>query len=233
LKILVIEDDARIAAGIKQGLQLVRYTVDVAHDGTEGMKRAMDGSYALLILDLMLPGMDGMTICRNLRARKVSTPILMLTARDAVEDRVGGLQTGADDYLVKPFDFSELLARIQALLRRDQVYKSTVIRIGDLEVDRDHRLVRRGGREIALTGREFALLEALAANEGRVLSRDFIRDRIWNDEESYSNNVEWFIKELRKKIDAEPHEKLIHTVYGLGYSLRAPAERAPAAKEPA
>jgi DNA-binding response OmpR family regulator len=227
LKILVIEDDARIAAGIKQGLQLVRYTVDVAHDGTEGMRRALDGSYALIVLDLMLPGTDGMTICRILRARKVSTPILMLTARDALEDRVGGLKTGADDYLVKPFEFAELLARIQALLRRDQVYKSTVIQVADLEVDRDHRIVRRGGREIALTGREYALLEALAANEGRVLSREFIRDRIWNDEESYSNNVEWFIKQLRKKIDAEPWEKLIHTVYGLGYALRDPARKGP------
>jgi DNA-binding response OmpR family regulator len=220
MKILVVEDDRRIVSVVKRGLEEARYTVDIAGEGKTGLNMALEGAYSAIILDLMLPLMDGMEVCRSLRARRNSTPILMLTARDSLEDRVGGLNLGADDYLVKPFEFPELLARVQALLRRDQLYKSNVIRIGDLEIDREHRMVKRAGKEIALTGREYTLLEALAANEGRVLSRDVIRDRVWNDDESFSNNVETFIKQLRKKIDVEPLEKLIHTVHGLGYSLR-------------
>ena len=227
MKILVVEDDKQIASVVKRGLERANYEVETVHDGERGLRKALDGSYDLLLLDVMLPGRDGKSICRSLRARGVSTPVLMLTALDAVDDRVGGLEMGADDYLVKPFAFPELLARIRALLRRDHVYKGTVIRIADLEIDRNYRTVRRGGKEIALTGREYALLEALAANEGRVLSREFIRDRVWHDEESYSNNVETYIKQLRKKIDAEPLAKLIHTVHGLGYSLRNPEKPDP------
>jgi DNA-binding response OmpR family regulator len=222
LKILVVEDDKRIVSVVKRGLIEARFAVEVASDGKTGFQMALNDSYAVIILDLMLPLMDGWSVCKNLRARKVPTPILMLTARDSLEDRVEGLNMGADDYLVKPFEFPELLARVQALLRRDQLYKGNVIRIADLEIDREHKVVKRAGKEISLTGREYTLLEALAANEGRVISRDVIRDRVWNDDESFSNNVETFIKQLRKKIDTEPSAKLIHTVHGLGYSLRRP-----------
>jgi DNA-binding response OmpR family regulator len=222
MKILVVEDDKLIASTVKRGLERANYEVEIAHEGRGGLEMALTGSYALILLDLMLPGLDGMSICRSLRARKVSTPVLMLTARDSLEDRVGGLETGADDYLVKPFEFPELLARIRALLRRDQAYKGSVIKVADLEIERAYRGVRRGGKEIHLSDREYTLLEALAANEGRVLSREYIRDRVWNDEDSFSNNVETYIKQLRKKIDSDPLPKLIHTVHGMGYTLRDP-----------
>jgi DNA-binding response OmpR family regulator len=222
MKILVVEDDALIASTVKRGLERANYEVEVSHEGRGGLDMALEGSYSLILLDLMLPGMDGISICRSLRSRKVTTPILMLTARDSLEDRVEGLEIGADDYLVKPFEFPELLARIRALLRRDQAYKGSVIKVADLEIERVYRSVRRGGKEIHLSDREYTLLEALAANEGRVITRDFIRDRVWNDEDSFSNNVETYIKQLRKKIDVEPLPKLIHTVHGMGYTLRNP-----------
>jgi two-component system copper resistance phosphate regulon response regulator CusR len=227
LKILVTEDDQHIASVIKRGLEQASYAVDLAEEGNAALRQAQGGSYSLILLDLSLPGLDGLSVCRGLRERGVATPILMLTARDALDDRVRGLETGADDYLVKPFAFPELIARVRALLRRDHILKGSVIRIADLEIDRDHRLVRRDGQEIPLTAREFTLLEALAAHKGRVLSREFIRDRVWNDEDSYSNNVETFIKQLRKKIDRGPQLKLIHTVHGMGYSLRNPKEGDP------
>lgn len=222
MRVLLIEDERAIAAVVKRGLESARFSVDVAADGETGLKLALESPYSVIVLDLMLPGRDGWSICRELRDRRVTTPILMLTARDTVEDRVRGLETGADDYLPKPFDFTELLARIRALLRRDKVHKARVIRVADLEIDTAAGRVSRGGQEVHLTRREYSLLEALAANEGRVLTREVILDRIWMDEESYSNTVDVHIGLLRKKIDAGQVVKLIQTVHGVGYTLKSP-----------
>jgi len=222
VRILLIEDDAPIAAVIKRGLEEARFSVSIARSGTAGLELALVEPYDLIILDLMLPGRDGWSVCETLRRRRVTTPILMVTARDAVDDRVRGLEIGADDYLSKPFEFKELLARVRALLRRERVHKARLIRIADLEVDVGSSVVRRAGREILLTRREFTLLEALAVNEGRVLTRDAILERVWDDPESYSNTVDVHIAGLRRKIDAGHPVKLIHTVHGTGYTLRAP-----------
>jgi DNA-binding response OmpR family regulator len=224
MRILVVEDEAPIAAVVKRGLEEARFDVDVAADGAHGLELALQGGYGLILLDLMLPKRDGWSICQELRSRRDTTPILMLTARDAVEDRVRGLECGADDYLPKPFAFPELLARVRALLRRDRVHKAAVIQIGDLEIDTGAARVRRGGHEVTLTRREYTLLEALASNEGRVLTRDVILERVWMEEESYSNTVDVHIGLLRKKIDAGHAVKLIHTVHGMGYTLRRPEE---------
>jgi len=222
MRILVIEDEAPIAAVIRRGLERAGYTVDVATDGAMGLERAAEQVYGVILLDLMLPRVDGWTVCETLRARRISTPILMLTARDAVPDRVKGLEAGADDYLPKPFDFTELVARVRALLRRDKLHKTRVIRVADLEIDTDSARVTRAGEEVRLTRREYTLLEALAANEGRVLSREAIQERVWMDSESFSNTVDVHVGLLRKKIDAGHAVKLIHTVHGVGYSLRPP-----------
>jgi two-component system copper resistance phosphate regulon response regulator CusR len=226
MRILLIEDDEVIAERIKVGLERAHLSVDIAADGETGLQMAREGPYALLILDLMLPGRDGWRVCEALRLRRNPLPILMLTARGGVEDRVRGLNAGADDYLPKPFDFNELLARVRALLRRDQIHKSRVIQIADLEIDPSTRQVRRGGRELLLTPREFTLLEALARNEGRALTREHILERVWGNDESYSNTVSFHVASLRKKIDAEYAVKLIHTVHGIGYALRGPESEA-------
>ena len=222
MKLLLIEDERPIAAVIRRGLEGARFQVDVAEDGEAGLALALTGEYSLIILDLMLPKRDGWSVCGALRNRRVTTPILMLTARDTVDDRVKGLETGADDYLPKPFDFSELIARVRALLRRDKVHKSRVIQIADLEIDTVAGSVKRAGADLHLTRREYTLLEALAVNEGRVLTREAIQDRVWMDEESYSNTVDVHIGTLRKKVDAGHDVRLIHTVHGMGYMLRAP-----------
>jgi len=222
MRILLIEDDEVIAERLQVGLEKARYTVDVAYDGETGLRMARVGSYAAILLDLMLPVRDGWSVCEALRLRGNRVPILMLTARGAVDDRVRGLDMGADDYLPKPFDFKELQARLRALVRRDSVNKSSLIRVGDLEIDTLARSTRRGGREIALTPHEFSLLEALARNEGRTVTREMIQECVWGDDESYSNVVSFHVASLRKKIDAEFSTKLIHTVYGVGYVMRAP-----------
>ena len=226
MKILLVEDDQVIADVIKAGLEEARFQVQVAGDGEEGLQLALSDEYSLVILDLMLPRRDGLSVCAALRARKKMIPILMLTARDAVQDRVRGLETGADDYLPKPFDFVELLARVRSLLRRDKVHRARVIRIADLEIDTTAGRVRRAGQEVRLTPREYLLLEALAANEGRVVTREMIQDRVWADEDTYSNTVDVHITFLRKKIDAGHDVKLIHTVHRVGYMLRDPEEEA-------
>ncbi|BDI29770.1 DNA-binding response regulator [Capsulimonas corticalis] len=222
MRILLIEDEGPIAEVIALGLEQAGYTIEAADDGRVGLDMAQSGTYALIILDLMLPGMDGWTICKTLREERNATPILMLTARDAVKDRVHGLEIGADDYLPKPFDFSELIARVQALLRRDRMHKTRVIRIADLEIDTRLRRVTRAGQEITLTPREYALLEALAGHEGQVLTRDLILEQVWQDEESLSNTVDVYVGLLRRKLHSGHAEKLIHTVHGVGYTLRAP-----------
>ena len=222
MKILLIEDEDGIASFITRGLEGAGYTVERAADGAAGLTLALDHAYGLVILDLMLPKRDGWQVCEELRARGRTVPILMLTARDAVDDRVRGLETGADDYLPKPFDFRELLARVQALLRRDRVHRARRIRVADLEIDTAQRRVTRAGAEIGLSHREYELLEALASHESQVLTREVIQERIWMDEDSYSNTVDVYIGMLRKKIDAGHDVKLIQTVRGTGYTLRGP-----------
>jgi DNA-binding response OmpR family regulator len=222
MNVLVVEDDTAIGEIVRQGLEASYFDVDVVPDGNEGLEQALTGEYGLIILDLMLPGMDGMSICQTLRSRRVHVPILMLTARDALEDRVEGLDTGADDYLVKPFEFPELLARVRALVRREKIHRTRVIRIGDLEIDTGTHRVSRSGRDILLTPREYTLLEALAAREGTTLSREYIQQRVWMDSDSYSNTVDVCVGQLRKKIDAEHETKLIHTVHRMGYMISRP-----------
>jgi DNA-binding response OmpR family regulator len=226
MRILLVEDDIAIAAVLSRGLEEAQFVVEVARDGATGLEFATTGTHSLIVLDLMLPKIDGWQVCQSLRARKVTLPILMLTARDTVNDRVRGLELGADDYLTKPFEFSELLARVRALLRRDKIHKARVIRIADLEIDTGSRRVRRAGRDLSLTRREYSLLEALAANEGRVLTRELIQDQVWMDEDSYSNTVDVHIGLLRKKVDAGHPVKLIRTVHGVGYTLRSSSTEA-------
>lgn len=220
MRILVVEDEPAMAQVIRWGLEDANYVVDVASDGAQGLQMATESAYSLLVLDLMLPRMTGWQVCEELRARCNRVPILMLTARGAVDDRVRGLDLGADDYLGKPFDFTELLARVRALLRRDKVHRARVIRIADLEIDTAARRVTRAGVEIGLSCREYDLLEALATREGQVLTREVIQERIWMDDESYSNTVDVRIGHLRRKVDAGHSVRLIHTVRGVGYTLR-------------
>ena len=182
---------------------------------------ASDTVYSGIILDVMLPRRDGWSVCAALRARRNTTPILMLTARDGVSDRVKGLDAGADDYLPKPFDFTELVARVRALLRRDATQKSRVLRVADLELDTTKRTLARAGTPVPLTPREFDLLHALISREGQILSREMILERVWVDE-SLPNSVDVYVGMLRRKIDAGRAEKLIHTVHGMGYVLRRP-----------
>lgn len=222
MRLLLVEDEVGIAVRIQESLEEARYTVDWARDGIEALALAREREYAAIILDLMLPGVDGWEVCETLRRRRDPTPILMLTARGALEDRIRGFEIGADDYLPKPFEMPELRVRVRALIRRAAVHRTRLIRIADLEIDTEARRVSRAGQEIPLTAREYTLLEALARNEGRVLSRETILERVWNDDESYSNTPAVRIRQLRQKVDDGHAVRLIHTVYGQGYVLRAP-----------
>lgn len=220
MRLLIIEDDAEISAAIRDGLESLGFTVQIVRDGERGLKVAQTSKFSLILLDVMLPSRDGFSICRTLREGRVSTPILMLSARDSLGDKVSGLNYGADDYLPKPFEFEELVARIRALLRRDKVNKSTEIQVDDLVIDTNARTVFRGGKELVLTQREFTLLEALVYRQGQVLTRDTIQHSIWSDEFSTSNTVDVHVRNLRKKVDDGFTNKLIHTVIGAGYTLR-------------
>ena len=224
MRILVIEDEIGIANLVKQGLGDAGYLVDIARNGRTGLELAREQSYHIIILDIMLPERDGWSVCEELRARRNRVPILMLTAKDTVPDRVRGLDLGADDYLPKPFDFQELLARVRSLLRRDRIHKTRVIRVHDLEIDTAQHRATRAGQALHLSHREYDLLEALAANEGKVLTREAIQERIWMNEEAYSNTVNVYVGMLRKKVDADYDVKLIQTVHGVGYTLRRPDE---------
>jgi len=222
MKILLIEDDYPIASLIRLGLKGAHYTVDIAEDGPTGLQMALEGGYALIILDVMLPGQDGWSICGTLRERRNTTPILMLTARDSPEDRVRGLELGADDYLAKPFHFPEFLARVQALLRRNEVQKARVIRVADLEIDTTLGRASRAGRSVPLSRREHVLLEALAAREGEALSLEHLGARLQEHDEETGADLPAEIEALRRKIDGPSDTALISTVDGVGYLLRAP-----------
>lgn len=221
MNILLVEDERPLALAIVRILKGAGYAVTWAADGDKGYEAAKMEAYDAIVLDVLLPGRTGWQVLEGLRSAKVNTPVLMLTAMDEVGDKVKGLNLGADDYLAKPFEAAELVARVGALLRRDKANKGHLIRVADLTIDRDARKVSRAGQSVALTRREYDLLEALAVNEGRVLSRETIQERVWSDDEAFSNTVDVFIGTLRKKIDAPFGKKLIHTEVGFGYVLRA------------
>ena len=222
MHILIVEDEQRLAYLLRRVLLEERHTVDLAHDGNTGLDLAASGTYDVIILDLMLPGIDGLQICRELRAERVLTPVLMLTARGAVEDRVTGLNVGADDYLTKPFAMEELLARVNALLRRrDRTFEETPqLRVGDLTLDLIAHEAKRAGKPIELTAKEYALLEYLMRHAGQVLTRTQIIDAVWRyDMEALSNVVDIYIHYLRDKIDQGFSHPLIKTVRGVGYKI--------------
>jgi two-component system response regulator MprA len=219
-QILIVEDDHGIADTLRRGLIFEGYRAAVAYNGQEALNAARDQMPDLVILDWMLPGMDGLEVCKRLRAAS-EVPILMLTAKDSIADRVEGLDTGADDYLVKPFAFDELLARVRALLRRAKPAQSEVLRFADLELDTGTRQARRGGETIELTAKEYELLELFLRNPRYVLTRDVIFDRIWGyDFGGESNIIEVYVRYLRRKTEANGLPRLIHTVRGVGYVLR-------------
>ncbi|MEN4921596.1 heavy metal response regulator transcription factor [Achromobacter spanius] len=221
MRILVIEDEPKLADYLKKGLSEQSHVVDVARDGPDGRHLALEGAYDLIVLDVMLPGIDGFEVLASARARK-DTPILMLTARDAVEDRVRGLEGGADDYLVKPFAFSELLARVQALLRRGRSQEPTLLRLADLELDLARRRARRAGQRLDLTAKEFSLLALLLRRQGQVLSRTTLAEQVWDmNFDSDTNVIDVAVRRLRGKLDDPYDTKLLHTVRGMGYVLES------------
>src|SRR5438034_2749980 len=223
MKLLVVEDERRLAQVIAEGLREAGYVVDVALGGVEGEALAISGAYDVILLDRMLPGRDGLEVCRALRRRQIASAILMLTARDTLEDKVAGLDGGADDYLTKPFEFPELQARVRSLLRRSSQSRSQVLTVADLEIDTATHEVRRAGARIRLTAKEYAVLEYLAYNAGRVLTREQILNHVWpSDYDGFSNTVDVFIRYLRRKIDDGHEQKLIQTVIGSGYTLKEP-----------
>jgi len=222
MRLLVVEDEPKIARAIKKGLEQETFAVDICMDGDEGLRYALDEPYDAIILDRMLPGMDGVTVCRELRAAGKQTPILLLTAKDKVSDRVDGLNAGADDYLIKPFAFEELLARVRTLLRRPTIVVSPVLACDNLSLNTQTFEVRRGGKDIQLTQREFALLEYLLRTNGSIVTKDTIIAHVWDyDADVLPNTVEVYMGYLRSKVD-KPFKKfppLIHTVRGFGYRL--------------
>ncbi|MCZ2147656.1 MAG: response regulator transcription factor [Bryobacterales bacterium] len=226
MRILVIEDEKRIADFLGRGLESAGYAVDVAHDGQTGLNLSHNADYDLIILDLMLPDMDGLAVLDKVRNRKVSPPVLILSARNAVDDRVKGLELGADDYLVKPFAFVELLARVRALLRRGQPIPER-LQVGDLVLDCLRRKVARAGQNVDLAPKEFSILEYMMRNPGRPLSRTMIVEHVWDmDYDGLTNIVDVYIRHLRSKIDEGYQTRLIHTVRGIGYMLDLPEKAA-------
>ena len=224
MRILIAEDDEALGKFVRQGLETENYSVDVFPDGEQARSAASESDYDLVILDLNLPKVDGVSVLRHLRLKKPSLPVLVLTQRTKVEDRVECLDTGADDYLAKPFSFSELSARIRALIRRSHVPSEAVLTIADLKLDRVQHLVQRTGVRIELTTKEFALLEYLMRHAGRSVTRSMILEHVWNlSFDTTTNVVDVYINYLRRKIDDGHPVKLIHTVRGVGYTFRAPA----------
>lgn len=227
MRLLLVEDEFRVARFIAKGLREQAYAVDIAADGEQALYQAAVNDYDLVILDVMLPVKDGHMVCRELRASGFHAPILMLTARDAVDDRVAGLDSGADDYLAKPFDFKELLARLRALLRRSTGLRPRVVRIADLTLDTASHAVTRAGKSVSLTAKEYALLEYLVLNEGRVVGREPIAQHVWDESfDAFSNVIDVYIKRLRSKMDSGFGRRLIHTRRGEGYIFSASPEAA-------
>jgi DNA-binding response OmpR family regulator len=227
MRILLVEDGMRIARFIAKGLREQSYALDVAHSGEEALYQAAINTYDLAILDVMIPAPDGFAVCRELRKAGQRMPILMLTARDAVEDRITGLDSGADDYLTKPFEFRELLARLRALLRRTGTLQSAELVVADLIVDTVGQNASRAGRAISLTAKEYALLEFLARNAGRVVGRAEIAEHVWDEQfDPFSNLIEVYVNRVRKKIDGDSNIPLLHTRRGSGYVLSASTETA-------
>jgi len=221
MRLLVVEDEKKVSSFIKKGLEEEGYAVDVALDGKTGLQMAMDRVHDLIVLDIHLPGLDGLSVLRELRAGRVSTPVLLLTVRANIEDKVLGLDAGADDYLTKPFAFQELVARIRALLRRQTEEKLPVLRFADLTLDPARRVVLRGARKIDLTAKEYALLDYFIRNPGRVLTRTMIVEHVWDyNFDPMTNIIDVYVNYLRRKIDSDREHKLIHTVRGVGYVLK-------------
>jgi heavy metal response regulator len=226
MTILVVEDEIKITRFIKKGLEMEHYTVETAYDGEEALEKAEINSYDLIILDIMLPKMDGIEVCKKLRASKVESPIIMLTARDTVEDRVRGLDAGADDYLVKPFAFGELVARVRALLRREKTVKSTKLQVGDLVLDPATHEVYRAGKEVHLSSKEYRLLDYMMRRPNQVCTRTMIGEHIWGyNFTDDSNVIDVYISYLRRKVDSGFKNKLIHTVRDVGYKIQDKNEK--------
>jgi two-component system, OmpR family, copper resistance phosphate regulon response regulator CusR len=225
MRVLLVEDEPRVAHFITKGLREQSFAVDVAADGEEALYKVSISEYDLIILDVMLPIIDGYRVCRDLRQQEIKTPILMLTARDSIDDRVIGLDSGADDYLVKPFDFKELLARIRALLRRTKELHTATLRVADLILNTANHLVMRGGRSINLTAKEYALLEFFVLRENQIVGREEIAEHVWDENfDPFSNVIDVYVLRLRKKIDEGFDKPLIHTKRGEGYLFSAEAE---------
>lgn len=223
MRLLLVEDDERISRFIAKGLRENAYAVDVATSGADALYQAEINTYDLVILDVMIPEKNGFEVCREIRAKGMNLPILMLTARDAVEDRIEGLDTGADDYLTKPFEFGELLARLRALLRRQSKILPSKIKIGNLEIDTSAQKIWREGEEIQMTAKEYALLEYFARNAGRVIGREEISEHVWDENfDPFSNLIEVYVNRLRQKIDENSASSLIQTRRGVGYILEIP-----------
>ncbi|MDD5254806.1 MAG: response regulator transcription factor [Candidatus Omnitrophica bacterium] len=221
MRILLIEDEVKIASFIKRGLTEENYTVDVANKGEDGLYLAEVHPYDLIILDVMLPDTNGLLICRELRQKKITAPIFMLTARDSVKDKVTGLDAGADDYLTKPFSFEEFLARVRALCRKADRRKGTKLLVADLELDQLTHAVSRAGRQIALTAKEYALLEYLMLHANEVVTRTMIAEHVWNEDfDSFTNVFDVYVYRLRSKIDKGAKKPLLHSVRGVGYLLK-------------
>nr|WP_208493014.1 response regulator transcription factor [Spirosoma utsteinense] len=218
---MVVEDETKVATFIKKGLETQRYTVETADDGREGKRMIAERAYDLIILDLNLPFVSGLELCAFIRTKQPSVPVLMLTALGSVADKLAGFDAGADDYLVKPFDFMELMARVKVLLKRTAEVGPTVLQVADLELDLNEKIARRQGQTIDLTAREFALLEYLIRNAGRVVSRNDIAEHVWDiNFDTGTNVIDVYISYVRNKIDKDFPTKLIHTVVGMGYMLK-------------
>ena len=221
MRLLVVEDEKKVANFIRKGLAEEGYAVDLAHDGEEGLEMALDQVHDLIILDISLPKMDGIGMLKKLREGNVKTPVLLLTVRATIEDKVLGLDSGADDYLTKPFAFQELVARVRALLRRRADIEPTLLQVADLTLDPARRMVIQRGQKIELTSKEYALLHYFMQNPGRVLTRAMITDHVWNyDFDTGTNVIDVYVNYLRKKVDSGRKPKLIHTVRGVGYVLK-------------